>query len=1789
MKKFKKRLNSAKSSYMDRVMSSQNPLWIPNLDRTGSKESYSYTEDGVSVFIDQDRANSWIPKTKNIISMAPEAVILVKKKAFSAMKSGNDLKWMDKTEKLLLRTTKALFAYKVAQIRAYESLTKLDTFYEKYNQVHLSFFADFLYNTQFLTLPIDDVRDQMDMIKQDFTSRYGSPNTWAPDIRTVYQNEISDLTNGNSSTIDSSHALDMVMGAARNSLAEVHYGRTEWMQYEDKQIKETVLRDIMSMIKRNTFSKDHHLTSWIVDPSASYNYDVGPGTGVIEITSFTNFNTNCDCTAKSPQSASFTMEDPYRLTNIIDDDIEIAIQDGLNGTIGLLSSMTSGDPNMGPIDGASIAAAGLEMLGLGGLDSTLDVDYIRDRLRTFYLGKPFINPADSVHFLIRGNRSTQDYSGGGTSVDSPHPIDWEENAVDDVILQAERRLYTDESLDLDTYKRLRNTDSLSMMHVFGGFVTRVSQNYSGGMHKMSVSCTDNMGWLSWSRVMLSPALQDPQGVLEDPLTPFVIKKDEQGRIEATEAPELLSENKYLLNTGLLSYDSGILNGQFANESNLVQGQYNYGGSLRGAKIMQHPSGFVYRWKSGIITATAGLTSTDPSHGDFVSLQQHSRSYGLNIAQDVLNNLDIANVLSIMIVGQPYNIETFMQQAFEVGSISSPSSTTLNSMDPLYAVLNSVRTQNSRLGNFRPYRMITMSNESTMQATNNSIDRSRVNSNIEKLQRRKADLIMKQRLLNEQFPPNTSNPSGVQSPLVRALAREIDSITAGLAAQGSTIYEQNKISGRDALVSNFNLFGTNRVLPFTGDYEADYQVSRAMTIVGAQRRVEDIRLNVDNNLFIVSDQYDNNTDIRSYIAKLNTGGWSIWEGKFYSPLTKCSDAASYLDLELFCNTAGHIEFRPPQWNKTPLTVLKELVRQKKYEGKNVIPDFLENLFDTRIASIKKDIHTINIKIVLLALLLGYYPDNRIIPGMTVSGSNALDFFGLSVSRSGARATSISGVAFRDSKEKSGGITGSMFNLKASISIKQSDSSEGDIINGDTETQIGVFDPITQSLHSSGLIDSIFSGTGNASVADPPAGSSSEAKKIATIASLNSIRDSYKSRMATDPLYEIAGNGKIDLNHFAFRPSDAPEASEHKVDSSHVFNLLKKLEVAVSKRDSLTSILKRNIDKEKELKRIETILETGEQNLLDRTQGPVMSADVQDDFDSSNAVPIKDMKKVDSGSYSGYIMVVTSKRMKDLSNNDYIQISGVGGVDSAIVNGEHYVSAVQHSGDSTSFVLTTTSGATIISSNKSIDSFSFANAEVVASDSLIQGRGVGVIKGLYNSATTLRDIFTGDATKGSLFDHLIEDDTKNLLGPGSGKRFVINDDKIISANLTEAPPDFTRVNVTGDAPFVGDAFRAAFQGVAFWAGGTDFDLWRQYGYKPKDFDLPFANDAEMQCRPYAVLELQKQRTKVNSGTLTVVGNEYYQPGDTIYLPYKGLLYYVTSVGHRFTVGSNFTTTLGLQYGHPPGQYLPSPLDVIGQQYVGNPLYENFLVYRNNTGDDSYTPLQPDSAIVFPPKPNITSSNISTLLDHKENQSRYYNMMTNLSTMAIGSRYVIIRGFYCNDADKSDAMNRMSIVKELLTNPVQLSQGQELGNSAGNMSGGLADDFADALFRDTLPGVWGVNSTKNTVPMILPNGLSATPIDPSRIIEQTVNLRPDGGSAEFEISCMDKAIFQAYSLDPNVSSPTAGDQTQGDISERNRAVFPAGGPRQSGWSDIREEVVMGRDRSISRIIEVGLIDIP
>lgn len=1580
--------------------------------------------EGVTVKLGQDMMIASEPKERGYTVLTPKASILVKKKDFSTFKSNNDLQWLDKTEKMLLRATKTLFAYKVTQIRACESLSKIESVFQETSQISLNLLVELFNNLRFISLNNSNfLRDTV------------------PEFMTFFEDSVAEIPG------------------------------FEGINNDD------VIQDIMLILERNSFAADLQLTTWIVDPNDPDNYGTGPGTGVIEVGMFSNFDVSTNLNT-NPSNASMSLPDPYRVMFVTEADIEIAIEEAMLGTLGLLNHLT--DPGAPVFDSKLIVSSGLEFLGLGSFESNINVNYIRDRLRTFYLGRPIFNPGDAIHFYIRGNKTIQEWKKERES-----SFDSEYLSIDETILEAERILFTNKRIDIETYKKLRvlSDNSFGMRHVFGGFITGSDESWSGGSWSLKVECVDNMEWLRWSRFLEQPTLQDPQGILEDPLTPYEIKKDATNSVTFSGGPELLDENKELIRSGFLYYDSGILNGQVATETNLFQGQYNQSGSLSGAKVLQHPHGMVYRWKQGIITATAAMTVVDPSSENLVTQRQMNQVYGLNVAQDVLNNLDVANILSILIVGQPYNIETFIQQAYAAHNISNGSSD-LRETDPLSAVLSVLRRQNNHFGNFRPYRMITISNETLLQSANNVILKNKTNDKINQLRARITQLQSNKRKLKDPggliAGPIARGPN---ASILNAIDKEIENIRLGIDEQIKLLKDSGKISERDSAEQNFNLFGRSNVLPLTGELVLDHQITRAMTLIGAQRRIEDVRLNRDRNLFIVSDQYDEQTDIRPFLLSFGNSEYKLFKGNFITSYEKCEEATKTFNLEFFCNTQGHLEFRPPQWNRTPLSILERLFEISKNTRRQVVPEFLTEIFQTRTASLRREIHGYNIRIVILCLLLNRYPDRTIIPNFNIvnpvtknklssalnmprdikdipdgeaTGKAVFKFFGVRLE--GEDDSSSLDLRVRGSNTRA-------LNIDISLSGKS-----GDVLYGDTETILGEFDPIFQE--ATGVTSNILNVAIGVSNPSPI--------KFANAETVNGLRENFVKVTGSDPVSDlVSNNGKFQDSDFLVSSLSYKIPESDRVNKANKY--IKKLQKTISDRDNLVTILKRNYEKEKELEEVSSILSS---EFLDKANPLVEGGGDRSNWESVGEF----VDKVDN----------------------YIEKAN-------------------------------------------------------------------------NVKTNIDSIFNGDASKGSLFDHLIEDDRRNFLGPGSGKRYIIRDADIISCNFTEKPPDHNRIDVIGNAPIIGSGLSNAFEDRYFWAGATDFDLVRQYGYKHGgSIGLAAASDAETQSKPFAQLDLQLQRLQINTGGVQLVGNEYYEPGDVVYIETKQLLYYVRSVSHSYSMGDSFTTSLTLEYGHPPGTYLPSPMDIIGQQYLKDPLEGTNLTYRNSQGDDAYRALQSDSSIVFPYGVDINVENIAVLLDYRDNALRFVNMMAELSSILIGNRVVLIRGFIKRESDQeADIRKRISIIKYLLQNPVMLRKESAQG----------VVDIAQNIFGRSFRSGFGIQAgnKKETTPMILPNGLPVAKVPAEKIAEQIVFL---GGQTD-----ADKVL----SLNPSIITKQVINGREVTLNSY-RDSFPKGGPKQRTWLDIRNgeinintnpislnpKTLIDFGGRVSYVVEIGILDI-
>jgi hypothetical protein len=278
---------------------------------------------------------------------------------------------------------------------------------------------------------------------------------------------------------------------------------------------------------------------------------------------------------------------------------------------------------------------------------------------------------------------------------------------------------------------------------------------------------------------------------------------------------------------------------------------------------------------------------------------------------------------------------------------------------------------------------------------------------------------------------------------------------------------------------------------------------------------------------------------------------------------------------------------------------------------------------------------------------------------------------------------------------------------------------------------------------------------------------------------------------------------------------------------------------------------------------------------------------------------------------------------------------------------------------------------------------ANAPDVQSDPLYQGGLGSFIQSPSSSlgSSSINSQYLNRRTEiPQPLEHLIEYEDDDDLGQFSGRRYVLTPDRIVSLTITENPPPCTMVTVKGlfgqgavDPPSTlntGDGGNLVTSAYA-----VDYDMWYQYGFMASQVvEAPFLSDPDTQCAPYAVATLLKFRENILQGQVEIAGyNEYYQPGDVVYIEERDLLFYVTSVSHSFSYGK-LSTTLELKYGHCPGDYIPTMLDLAGQvMYSSN---KTGVQFRSNR-TQMQGAARPVGALVFAAQPTTMDDGTSTRL--------------------------------------------------------------------------------------------------------------------------------------------------------------------------------------------------------------------
>lgn len=1319
----------------------------------------SFVEDGVqnvtgSSFLDSKFSDLTQPSRRQVTTMFPQATVFLKKRMFSTLRSNYDIRFMDDQERIFVRSIKNLFRRKSEEIAFYENLVILE--------------------------------------------------------KVIEDPEFLNVNNG----------LDLMLSAFF-TIAGLGFGifdiETLFSQIGDGVIKPSpsVLFRLKRLQKRATQNK---FTTWITDPDSPNLSGTGAGVGVIEFTWMTDISTTVSLDT-GRGGCRLIVEDPYRLTRITETDIDLAIKQALaeeNGPVSffdvtakrtleevkdldialndlrrdrkvseinfefspetdepfftiieLNQSYTVSQINDIPSDQALSAPEVTRAIAIiNGLrsykairdrsvtnvhNSNRNYAPVRAKMRNEFVGHHIFQQMDAIHVFANSFKrdETPIYANRtdlliNNSLAEIVTFEEQTGKMSDLALDAERQVVAPE-MSLLEYKAFRNPTEFrgTGPQIFSGLVTDINSSYTArdGKFMLRVQAKDNVEFLNLSRINVQPGLTQPQGNLEDPLTPYDLKVNEEtGLIE----DRILSEtNRKRL--PFLRFDDGPLLGETVDSEDRVI-QDTSKGDASDVFAYQHVPGLVYKWKQGIISATQEVNIIRPISRTRSILGDIREDYGVTITQSPFANLDSADIISILVTGQPYNYNNFIQSAIDAGNYTVDNDT--NNRTYFNYLFDFLERQNQVFGNFVPGKISNIDPELTADAFRIQRQLTRINSRVTELQRQRAQLQDRIDAIGiQELSDGPPNPNSASQRLLNELQAQSNALSLTIAEINSEFDNPSFTLGEQA---DFKQYGNAVQVHFKDEDHAALK-NRLKYIV--KKKPEDVRFNQDKNYFLVSDKYDVDTDIQAFVLNLKQQGFALWDSEFKKPIDTCTQVAGIIDFEFFADSQGNIQFRNPQYNKTPLSLLIRMVELGRSDGISMLPKFLMKMIASRSDAVMRKLLRLELEIYELMLTLGV-PTERLGADLAVNHGVTLALKDRTLVKNGKTIVEfdINKTTLFDSLKND-----AVFNEKEQTNIIFSPPVDFD----DRLTNTAI-DPISMLIHVRNQLAKL---------------------KGSTTTPLSPEKTADRTTVQNE-------TSKFD--------------SSAKGTFANRLNLTNRIAQLVSQRQTLARAAERILAEEDELSAI------------------------------NDGAP----------SYNPFMAFIGSV--------------------AAAVSGQ-------------------------------------------ASD-------IPVIP--------------------KALEDLIEDDMSNMDGFNSGKRFIIEDKDIIDMDFAIKTPEFNRVDVNGDENLVGKELKGA-NGLLFWAGATDFDSWRQFGFRAEQtLNRPYLQDPETQCAPYAVFKLIQQRKKVHSGRVTVVGNEFYQAGDVVYVNNRQMLYYVNSVQHQISIANGtFRTVLDLTYGHVLGEYIPTPLDIIGKALLSD----------------------------------------------------------------------------------------------------------------------------------------------------------------------------------------------------------------------------------------------------------------
>jgi hypothetical protein len=619
------------------------------------------------------------------------------------------------------------------------------------------------------------------------------------------------------------------------------------------------------------------------------------------------------------------------------------------------------------------------------------LNYPRRKLRNNFSGKLIIQPMDVVHIYVNSKTQydnkvmsglNQMFSGVGilqnlnTTDDSiANATDILFNPASNIAIQAEKSLFVGPDFPNYLWALMRSqfVDEIEGTHVFAGLVDTANSNWSNdGKFVVEVDGKDNTKYFDQGKINFSPGAENFNGLIYDSLTPFKSNFDSVVNNNAPNTLEFLDENKYIIgetgSASLVKYKLGSLAGEKATQGNYIQDHEINPNTGKLTKTIYLPDGLAYKWKQGIGVFTQTALSTNINNPALVG--------NFNIYKYPFAGLDVMNVVSLLVTGVPYNYATFFQATGNInGFQGDPQSGGSSSLSYLDSLRNDLSKSNALWGNFIPFKSLVLNQAAISQAMQAQFTVNVANSDLDSklqkfatLQSALTGLGAANALVNSLA--NSSDPA-INSQFVK-LQGQVSSLTTSINSSISNITTSTKTLFTQ-ITNNSNKNNTliNGQTDPINNEAAD--IIRKQINYMTRRMSYDVRANTDKNLFIVDDYYDNDYDIAAFNQVLSgADGVKLYANDYNNVRDQLKNVADLLNLEIFCDSQGHVRARPPQYNKMPSSIFYKMLYLKQTIGIQLFPAFLNQLFTDQITSLRKQIEVVEDEIRLSCALLNQYP-------------------------------------------------------------------------------------------------------------------------------------------------------------------------------------------------------------------------------------------------------------------------------------------------------------------------------------------------------------------------------------------------------------------------------------------------------------------------------------------------------------------------------------------------------------------------------------------------------------------------------------------------------------------------------------------------------------------------------------------------------------------------------------------------------------------------------------------------